>query len=256
VNHLREEDLVLRHYGEALPAEMERHLQECDACASTAVALARDLAAVPIEDVPARGPEYGEEVWMRVAPRLALEPRPARTRPRAVLRNLWVPASVAAALVLAFLLGRHWPQAPPPPVATASAAAGRDRIVLVAVGDHLERSEMLLIELVNAGGEGETVDIAAQQASAEELLGANRLYRQTVARSGEPAVVSLLEELERLLVDVSHRSSSLTPDEIADLRRRIESRGLLFRVRVIETQVREKEKKESTASPVAGKVVS
>jgi hypothetical protein len=246
VSHLREEQLVLRHYGDALDPEAERHLRDCDGCASAAVALARDLASVPGDDVPPRGSEYGEEVWRRLAPRLAREPRPMRSRSRAVLAQAWVPVTMAAALVLAFVLGRHWPPAPAVPVAGSSPLPGRDRIVLVAVGDHLERSEMLLVELVNAGGEAETVDIAAQQQSAAELLGANRLYRQAVARSGEPGVVSLLEELERLLVDLSHRPSSLTPGERADLRRRIESRGLLFRVRVIETQVREKEKKESS----------
>ena len=38
-------------------------------------------------------------------------------------------------------------------------------------------------------------------------MGANRLYRQTVVRAGEPGMASLLEELERLLVEVAHRPS-------------------------------------------------
>ena len=166
------------------------------------------------------------------------------------MRRVWTPLGLAASLVLAFLLGRHWPHEAPAPVS----AAARERILLVAVGDHLERSEMLLVELVNAGTDGQPVDISAQQQYAEELVGANRLYRQTVVRAGEPGMASLLDELERLLVEVAHRPSSLSPSDLADIRSRIESRGLLFRVRVIETQVREKEKE--TTKTAAGTHVS
>ena len=59
------------------------------------------------------------------------------------------------------------------------------------------------------------MDISAQQEWAEELVGENRLYRQTVVRSGEPGLASLLDELERLLVEVAHRPSSLSPAELA-----------------------------------------
>ncbi len=167
------------------------------------------------------------------------------------MRRVWAPIGLAASLALAFLLGRHWPHEAPAPVS----AAARERILLVAVGDHLERSEMLLVELVHAGDDGRPVDISAQQQWAEDLLGANRLYRQTVMRAGEPGVASVLDELERLLVEVAHRPSSLSPSDLEGIRHRIESRGLLFRVRVIETQMREKEK-ENVGTPARAGVVS
>ena len=246
VSHLSEEDLVLHHFGEAEdPAAIEAHLAECEVCRAAQDALRRDLAAVSMPEPPPRGEEYGAQVWARLQPRLA--------KRKFETRRVWAPLGLAASLVLAFLLGRHWPHETPAP--TAVSAAARERILLVAVGDHLERSEMLLVELVNAGADGGPVDISPQQQYAEELVGANRLYRQTVVRAGEPGMVSLLEELERLLVEVAHRPSSLTPADLADIRSRIESRGLLFRIRVIETQVREKEK-ESTKTAAAVKVVS
>jgi hypothetical protein len=40
----------------------------------------------------------------------------------------------------------------------------------------------------------------------------------------------------------------MSPSDLADIRSRIESRGLLFRVRVIETHVREKEKESTKAA--------
>lgn len=246
MSHLSEEELVLHHFGEAEDAaEAQAHLSECATCRAALEALRRDLAAVPMPEPPARGEDYGAEVWARLQPHLA-----ERKFER---RRVWAPVGLAASLLLAFLLGRHWPHEAA--VAAPVSAAARERILLVAVGDHLERSEMLLVELVNAGADGQPVDISTQQQYAEELVGANRLYRQTVVRAGEPGMASVLDELERLLVEVAHRPSSLGPADLAEIRSRIESRGLLFRVRVIETQVREKEK-ESTKTAAGTKVVS
>ena len=79
-----------------------------------------------------------------------------------------------------------------------------------------------------------------EQARANDLVVANRLYRQTASQSGDRAVASVLEELERLLLDVAHGPSQLSPEELAALRQRIESKGVLFKVRVIGTNMRER----------------
>jgi anti-sigma factor RsiW len=240
VSHLTEEELVLHHFAEGeAPPPAEAHLAACAECREALAALRRDLGAVSLPEPPERGADYGAQVWARLQPQLQ-----PRVRRRVFARRAWPPLAMAASLVLAFLLGRHWPHDPPPAAVTTAA---RERILLVAVGDHLERSAMLLVELANAGDDGKPVDISAQQEWAEELVGENRLYRQTVVRSGEPGVASLLDELERLLVEVAHRPSSVSPAELSEIRGRIESRGLLFRVRVIESQVREKEKETTKA---------
>src|SRR5262249_49943909 len=189
-----------------------------------------DLAAVPVPDPPQRAEGYGAEVWARLEPSLRRRPPLAWT---SRLGRAWAPLAMAASLVLAFVLGRPWPVTPPPPAPVPVAV--RERILLVAVGDHLERSEMLLVELAHAGEGGQGADISSEQQWAKDLLGDNRLYRQTVMRSGDPGVASVLDELERLLVEVAHRPSSMTASEVEEIRHRIESRGLLFRVRVIET---------------------
>jgi len=182
-------------------------------------------------------------VWARLQPRLVA------TRGRAWPRLVLAPLAAAAALVLAFQVGRHWPAAGPAPSATpatADAGAGRERILLLAVGDHLERTQMLLIELVNAPG-AQARDIGPEQHQALELVGDNRLYRQAAAQAGEPGVASVLDELERLLVEVAHGPETLQPAALAQLQRRIESRGLLFKVRVMESRMRQKQKKEAPA---------
>jgi len=114
-------------------------------------------------------------------------------------------------------------------------------VLLVAVSEHLERSQLVLIELANAP-EGEALDVKAQRALADELVTSGRLYRQAAVREGEPALAAVLEEPERVLLEVAAGPEALAPRDLAELQRRIESRGLLFKVRVIETQVREREK--------------
>jgi hypothetical protein len=139
-------------------------------------------------------------------------------------------------LLVAFLLGREFPSRPQP-----LSTAVRERVLLVAVGDHLERSQMVLLELVNAPA-GEPMDLETQRAFAGELVSANRLYRQSALRAGEPALAAVLDELERVLVEVAAGPDALSPADLAELQRRIEARGLLFKVNVVQSHVRERER--------------
>jgi hypothetical protein len=243
VSHPREEDLILHHYGEgtAFPA-VEAHLAACAACAQAFAALRHDLSSVSEEPIPARDEEYGARVWRDLQPRL---------RPRSAARRLpaarwWAPAALAASLVAAFLVGRHFPTGRPSRAAIPEHA--RDRIFLVMVGDHLERSEMVLLEVANAEGK-EPVDVRAAQEAAEDLVAANRLFRLSARRAGEPGVASVLDELERVLLEVAHGPSTQGPEAREQLRRRLESGDILFKVRVLESTVRSKEKQ---MAPVPG----
>lgn len=238
MTHLSEDDLVLLNYREEAGAGAEGHLASCTECAERLRVLGRTLSLASLPEAPERGEDYGARVWERLRPQLGLpQPRPTVVpmRPRFLPRAAWFLA-LAAALVLAFLLGRRFPDQPQP-----LSAEVRERVLLVAVGDHLERSQMVLVELVNAPA-GEAMNVKAQRVFADELVSANRLYRQSAARSGEPALTAVLEELERVLVEVAAGPDAITPDHLAEFQRRIESRGLLFRVRVIGSQVREREK--------------
>jgi len=97
------------------------------------------------------------------------------------------------------------------------------------------------MEVVNASGNG-SVDISQLQASAEELVAANRLYRQSAERAGEAGMAGVLEELERILLEIAHSPSQLTSGELNEIRGRIDAQGILFKVRVIGYQARERQK--------------
>ena len=82
----------------------------------------------------------------------------------------------------------------------------RERILLVDLGDHLDRSQRVLVELVSA--EGAAADFAGERNRAEQLVSANRLYRETAAATGDASVVDLLDQLERVLVEVAASPSN------------------------------------------------
>ena len=252
--HEREEDLILHYYGEGSATERAAtvaHIRACAECRESAERLKAALSMVSHDAVPARGPEYGAQVWQRLRPRLpAAQPR----RWSLFEPPRWsVAAAAAAALVVAFVAGRYWSATPS---VTPQVAQGhvRERVLLVAVGDHLERSQMVLLELMNQSVDRQ-VDISSEQESARELVASNRLYRQTAARAGEPGVESVLDELEPILLEIVHGPSVLSPAALVEIRQRIEAKGILFKVRVIGTQVREREKTVERGPKPAGSQV-
>jgi hypothetical protein len=252
MNHLSEEELILHYYseeGDAFAAEL--HLDECDECRGHYASLQRVLNVVDSLPVPVRGEEYGGEVWRRIEGHL-----PSRRRWWSLgLEGSWRWAGAAAAcaslVVVAFLAGRMFPRVHPrvPAVQTAANLAdkqGGERVLLVAVGDMLERSQMVLIEL-NHATPSEKLDISAEQERASDLASENRLYRQTALRNGDTAMAGVLDDLERVLVDIAHEPSQMAPAELENLQHRMESAGILFKIRVLGTNVKQK---QETAEPV------
>jgi hypothetical protein len=178
--------------------------------------------------VPERGEDYGRRVWTHLAPKLSEAPARRRTALFAALRPFALAASVLLLVAGAFFVGRASSSRPPEGPLSADA---RRRILLVAVGDHLERSRMVLLEYVNATPQEAAG--ARERAWAEELVASNRLYRQTAARSGEPGVAEVLDQLERVLLEIANSPAPATPEAREALRRRIESEGVLFKIEII-----------------------
>ena len=80
-----------------------------------------------------------------------------------------------------------------------------------------------------------------EQAWASDLVDANRLYREAATQAGETSTASVLDDLERTLLDIVHAPSTLTPAELADVRARLDAAALLFKVRVLSNELRERE---------------
>lgn len=269
MNHLTEEELVLLHYGDAGgTAAFDEHLRACPGCQAGLDEVRQTLAAVDSLPVPDRGDEYGAAVWARVQPGLARRSPTLRERlfPAFTPRGLAWAGAAAAVFLAAFLGGRQvawqWPgrtSTPPvtqaPPAAPQPTAADRQRVqagvLLVAVGDHMERSQATLSELVNIPVEPE-VDISDEQMRVRDLVSENRLYRQTALRTGEPAVASVLDDLERVLVEVANGPSTMDAAEFGRVRQRIEQQGIIFKVRVFGERVREAETRAPARAGIRG----
>ncbi|MGH9312227.1 MAG: hypothetical protein ACRD1S_03410 [Vicinamibacterales bacterium] len=248
MTHPHEDDLVLHYYGELRGPDagtLERHLRECATCRESFSRLEQVLRAVDESPVPEPSAEFELSVWTRLRPGIrAIQPsRPSAFGIRhSALIPRWVFAGGIAALgVIAFLTGALWRQTRPQPdatvpSATATHAAGtaelRERLLLAVVGEHLERTELVLIELLNARGPG-MVAISAEQTRAQELALENRLYRQTAQSVGNLPVVSLLDQLDLILTEVAGGPSAIPAADLDAMRRRIEGQNLLFKVQVV-----------------------
>ncbi|MFN2385860.1 MAG: hypothetical protein ABR576_06180 [Thermoanaerobaculia bacterium] len=244
MKHLDEEQMILMHYGETADSGASSHLSACDECRARLEALGGLLGSVDLP-VPEPGPGYGARVWSGLAPKLEAKPGGRVVRPPAFMPRLVLTGIAAAVLVAALLAGRFWQQADK--TADPISAGSRERVLQLAVGDHLQRSQLVLLELVNsspdAGGS------AREQERAEELVSTNRLYRQTAVRSGDTAVAEVLDQLERVLVEIARSPAPLTGTEQESLRKRIEGQGLLFKVRVLGARLREQEAPAGVADP-------
>lgn len=249
MKHPAEEELIAYRDGDSNGREeTARHIAECPTCRSTLERIESVLAAFTNLPVPDPGEDYGRRVWQQIAPRLPN--RCARDWSEwFATRRLAGAGAIAVMIVAAFLMGRYW--RPSGPV-TSSADAGkvRERVLLVAVSGHLDRSEMVLIELSNAGPDTASkklINISAERQRAEDLLEENRLYRQSAQEQGDAALASVLDDLERVLLDVAHSPQEVTPAQFEAIRQRIEARGILFKVRVVGKDLRQRQQDTMSA---------
>ena len=245
MQHLNEEQLVLHHYHDGDgAAQAEQHLAVCPDCRAQFDTLRRVLTLVDSMPIPERGAGYGEQVWTRLRWKLGSE--------RRKLRRWQVGFAAAAMLAIAFVSGILWHRynvaiAPPATVQTANAAAPVQtsaapetnrptQVLFVVVSDHLDRSERMLLEVANAQS-GRALDMTEESKRAEDLVSSNRIYRISAQQRGETRIASLLSDIEPILLELAHSGSSLPPERLAALQKRIESKGLLFKVRVMSAQV-------------------
>lgn len=238
--HASDEDLILHFYGEGGRMPVAEHLAACAQCRGEMARLERVLALVDEQPIPVPPPAFERVVWARLEPALRAAAPGWRQRLFGTPRRWAVAGGVAALLAAAFVAGRLSGPAAPAPASTA-VDQHADRILVVAVVDHLDRSQLMLVELVN-GSLDDPDGLGAEQARARELVAANRLYRQTAAQMGDEVIGDTLDELGRVLLEIANAPGDLTREDMAALRERIETRGLLFRVRVVQSEMRERER--------------
>jgi hypothetical protein len=269
--HITDDELVAHYYGE-LDESAERqtaaHLEECEACHTNLARLKRVMAAIDMAALAEPPAEFEKRAWSRLQPALAAESVRATRRVLAFDSpwKLGAWGSMAAGiLIAAFVAGRMWDQgangarsangatgantagsANPNGAGAGSADAGgaeaggealREGVLLVDLNDHLDRTEQTLVEFVSR------TDVARDdgtQTRNEDLVSANRLYRGTAEATGDMAVTDVLDDLERTLIEIAGVPANAPASELAAIRRRIDARDLLFKLRVMRMELEQR----------------
>ena len=163
IPHLKDDQLVLLYYREPLEeAGLDGHLAGCAECLDRFETLTRVLRIVAQDEVKEPAGDFEARITARV---LAAAKKPERGRllpfPR-MTRFLAAGAALAAGLILAFSVGRQLGRVEEK---TLSASHTQERVLLTALGEHLGRSRVTLVELKNR--EVSDADMKALQAAAD-----------------------------------------------------------------------------------------
>jgi hypothetical protein len=238
--HLTDDELVLHYYGEMNEAAEARacaHLDECTGCRENLQRLQRVMAALDSVPVPEPDPFFEQRTWAKLEPAMV---RTSRARAWALpWRAVAWGAAAALVVIAAFVAGQFTSQPAAPTRNAAATDPVGDRVLLVDLSDHLDRTETALVEFVS-GTDGR--DLASGRARVEDLVAANRLYRRTATIAGDQGVADVLDELERVLIEIAGAAPEASTDDLDVMRRRIDTRGLLFKVRVMREQLQERAK--------------
>ncbi|HUQ87526.1 MAG TPA: hypothetical protein VM096_08215 [Vicinamibacterales bacterium] len=247
--HLSEDELILHYYGEierADKARVDSHLESCAECQSAKAKLHRVMTMVDSAAMVEAPLGFERTAWARVQQALdgGLVAPERRSREGGWRTFTWFPqwalaGGLAALLVAAFWVGRISGPAAPSSNNGIVAQVEPERVLQTAVGDHLDRTQMMLVELANAETDGADV-LAGEQARAGDLVAANRVILQSAIQSGDAQVVDILEDLERVLLEVANAPANATSNDLTDLQSRITREDLLFRLRVIASEMRQR----------------
>ena len=262
--HVTDEDLLLDYYGEASPdvrAAMRAHLAVCDRCRALDRELRGVLALVNTEPAPEAPEGFEREVWARLEPHVVSgfsRTGPVRLRPdttssvrlkpdttfwRFELPRWAFAVGTVALAIGAFSLGRVWDPAPAPSTdSVAEVADISDRLLRSEVEEYLERSQRVLVELVNTDDDA-PVMLASDRERAANLVADGRLYRRSIGETGDADTRDLLEDVERVLVEIANGPEAETSNHLSGVRARISNQDLIFRLRLMTAEMRERERR-------------
>lgn len=258
MHHLTEYELVAHAYAEDETDAVQQHLERCGECAKAYAAVSSDLGEMEFTPVPMRDEQHGKQVWESIVDRLPEYEMPKR---RWFAGRLWGGLAVGACaglLVFGFVAGRIWERKQVQPAQTlvsnpaqekeSSAAHAQERVVVVVLSDHLDRTERLLMELKHADvGNAETVSPLRDEA--RTLLAANRICRKNAKQNDDPDLAPALDRLDHLLAALADQPEGLNSVGIIKLQEEMNSDGLLFEVRVLRSR-----QATSTAQRKEGKI--
>jgi len=249
MKHLSEDEQMEMYYDEGSEAA-KAHLKACRQCAAEYAKFKRSVDAIKSEEIPQRGPDYGDFVWQALRPQLIpYEQKTAGWQGWSWWKTATAAAACLALMTAAFIGGRFWEHRTSTGSDLAANVQPQQRVVVVVLTDHLDRTERLLVQL-NHADSGDKVENAQLQTEARELLASNRLYRVSANKEGDPALAGALDRLERVLAEVAN-DPHLTAADLERVRKDMNTSGILFEVRVLLAR-----KPNQESGPMSAKGVS
>jgi hypothetical protein len=240
-----QELLILYLAGELEPGEresLERRLSEDSWLRSELEALQGALSLVG-DSTPGEPSEgYWRSFWPRLQPKLSRENPWGRLKgllaPRHGLRLAGGLATLAAMLIAALLILYQVmvPQVPEPVIKRTEVKIQRTEGYFEMFADsHLERSRLLLQEVVNMASNGAPNEEALldNRKRGEELLSQNRSYRMAALRNHDEKLAALLDELETVLMDIANIDTTVADEALVNLQQRIRRKDLLAKIDIV-----------------------
>ncbi len=140
-----------------------------------------------------------EEMWAAIQTARRQEGKQATSR-LSWRKELWIPAAIAATLVIGFALGRTTLSGPTTASNDSTAAPRGDLYARYATAQTLGQAEVLLVQFRAATAEDGTP--STSRAEARRLLFATRLLLDSPSVT-EPQLRNLLEDLELILAQIA-----------------------------------------------------
>ena len=244
MKHLTEDELIELYYGEGTSAA-NAHLGACRECSRKYAEFSRSLEEIRPAAVPQRGADYGERVWQTLRSRLIpYEKKTAGWRGWAGWRGAAITVACAMLLAAVFLGGRYWERGTTKKANVTDSPQATQRVVLVVLTDHLDRTERLLVQLEHSQSP-DSVENDQMQSEARELLASNRLYRVTASNSGDAELAGALDRLEGVLAEIAN-DPNLTAADLKRVRKDMNTKGILFEIRVLQTRSQDQGTKGAT----------
>jgi hypothetical protein len=99
----------------------------------------------------------------------------------------------------------------------------------------METSQRLLIRVSN--GENADVDSETRGQIVENLIGFNRVYRRLAEQSNDRALADVLQQVESMLLEISHTSGPDMGSQWNSIRERLDRSDLIFKLKVSNQKV-------------------
>jgi hypothetical protein len=232
-SHLTQDEIIESVYG-AAPPELAAHITACPECREECETVRRTLQLLRNWETPEPAPGYENAVWQKISASLPQNTPFRSPRPTAI----WIAAAALTALiVVAISLQLANSRLGKPPsdnlADTAQANGAGQRILTIAVTDHIERTIAVLSPFVDAESphSSQFADVSVERNTVEDLLAENRLYRQTAMQDKEPNTAALLDEIGQVLVELEHSPAKLSGPQARDLQQRLVDSSLLSKMK-------------------------